>query len=137
MRDFMDRTSVGPKELEPVRKQNVGRVVGSSAMKLYDNNLIVMPRDLADGGTPIIFNNACVSWHRLASTLMFANARAYIGTLIEVTPFEAWEIAVEISRQALGQALSRCCLGGAARCLWVGKPAAIRGERCLSAILAS
>lgn len=50
-------------------------------MMMADGNYIVMPRSLADEGTPIIINNACLSWHRLAGTFTFANARAYIGTL--------------------------------------------------------
>jgi hypothetical protein len=96
MLDFNERIRPGPNELQPVKKENIGRVVGSSAMKMSDSNLIVMPRPLAGGGTPIIFNNACVSWHRLAGNFTFANARAYVGTLFDVSPTEASEIAVKI-----------------------------------------
>jgi hypothetical protein len=84
MLDFNERIKPGPNELKPVKRENVARVVGSSAMKMADSNLIVMPRPLANRGTPIVINNACVSWHSLAETFAWANARAYVGTLFEV-----------------------------------------------------
>jgi hypothetical protein len=65
-------------------------------MMMADGNYIVMPRSLADEGTPIIINNACLSWHRLAGTFMFANARAYVGTLFPITPSEAAAVVVRI-----------------------------------------
>lgn len=76
-------------ELEPVSKVRIPRVVGSSALKMADNNLIVLPKPLADEGTPIIINNACSSWHRLAGNMIYGNARAYLGTLHPVQPVEA------------------------------------------------
>jgi hypothetical protein len=94
--DFVERIKPGPNELKPVKKENIGRVVGSSAMKMSDSNLILMPRPLANGGSLIVVNNACVSWHGLAGNFTFANARAYVGTLFEVSPTEAGEIAVKI-----------------------------------------
>ncbi|CDZ30510.1 Hypothetical protein, partial CDS, partial [Neorhizobium galegae bv. officinalis] len=45
-------------------------------------------------GNPIIVNNACVSWHQLASRFMYAGASTYIGTLAEVLPWEAEEVIV-------------------------------------------
>jgi hypothetical protein len=96
MWDFVNLTRAGPNELQPVRKETVSRVVGSSAMMMADGNYIVMPRSLADEGTPIIINNACLSWHRLASTFTFANARAYVGTLFPITPSEAAAVVVRV-----------------------------------------
>ena len=96
MLDFNERIKPGPNELKPVKRENIPRVVGSSAMKMSDSNLIVMPRPLANGGTPIVVNNACVSWHSLAETFTWANARAYVGTLFEVGTTEASEVAVKI-----------------------------------------
>jgi hypothetical protein len=89
IRDFMDRDH--SKTIEPVEKDTVPRVIGSAAMAMADNNLIVMPRSLAVEGTPIIINNACVSWHELASRFMFAGARAYVGTLVDVNSIVAQE----------------------------------------------
>jgi hypothetical protein len=94
MWDFMNLARSGPNELKPVKKETVSRVVGSSAMMMADGNYIVMPRSLADEGTPIIINNACLSWHRLAETFTFANARAYVGTLFPITPSEAAAVVV-------------------------------------------
>ena len=38
MLDFMEKTKCGKSEPEPVRKETVERVVGSSAMKMADDN---------------------------------------------------------------------------------------------------
>lgn len=75
--------------LEPVKREKIDRVVGSAALKMFDHNLIIMPKPLADHGTPIVINNACASWHRLAPSMVYGNARAYIGTLHPVTSLEA------------------------------------------------
>jgi hypothetical protein len=96
MWDFMNLIRSGPNELKPVKRETVPRVVGSSAMMMADGNYIVMPRSLADEGTPIIINNACLSWHQLAGTFMFANARAYVGTLFPITPSEAAAVVVRM-----------------------------------------
>jgi hypothetical protein len=96
MWDFMNLIKSGPNELQPVKKESVSRVVGSSAMMMADGNYIVMPRSLADEGTPIIINNACLSWHRLAATFTFVNARAYVGTLFPITPSEAAAVVVRV-----------------------------------------
>lgn len=91
--------------IEPVEKQNIPRVIGSAAMAMADNNMIVMPRSLAAEGSPIIINNACVSWHDLASRLTFTNARAYIGTLFPVSDLEAEAIVVRLLDQEFGKYL--------------------------------
>ena len=92
--DFMDRTRE-PK-LEPVKKDPVERVYGSAALAMHDGNLILLPLPLADEGAPIVINNACVSWHRLAQNFTFGNARAYVGTLFPVSPFEAHDVVVKL-----------------------------------------
>lgn len=80
----------------PVKRERVQRVQWSSALKMYDDNLLLSPRPLADNGSPIVINNACASWHRLAATFSFCNARVYIGTLFSVSNAEAQEVAVKI-----------------------------------------
>ncbi len=72
--DYVERTR--DKELEPVHKETIGRVLGSAAMAMADNNYLPMPRALACEGSPIIINNACVSWHELAGRFLFSDARA-------------------------------------------------------------
>jgi hypothetical protein len=63
---------------------------------MYDHNYIAVPRPLANGGTPIIINNACGSWHRLAETFTFGNARAYIGTLFPISTSEVHEVIARL-----------------------------------------
>ena len=75
--------------LEPTTKEEVSRVPGSMALRMADGNYIALPQSLASSGVPIVINNACASWHRLAGTFVFANARAYIGTLFSVLNPEA------------------------------------------------
>ncbi|WJS04203.1 hypothetical protein [Roseibium aggregatum] len=81
------------KDLEPVARENIPRVLGSAALKMADDNYIAMPRELAASGSPVIFNNACASWHQLSGRFMFAGSRAYIGTLFPVTGAEAAQVA--------------------------------------------
>lgn len=102
IRDFMDRKD----ELKPVHKDTIRRVIGSAAMAMADNNYLALPHSLANEGSPIIINNACVSWHELASRFTFANARAYIGTLYEVSDMEAEEIVVRLLDKFYGKALA-------------------------------
>jgi hypothetical protein len=100
MRDFVRLTRHRESgRLEPTLKDSVGRVVGSAAMRMYDNNFIAMPRSLANQNTPIVVNNACVSWHRLALNFVFGGARAYVGTLFPISTTEAEEVLL----RALGK----------------------------------
>jgi hypothetical protein len=101
----------GPSKLEPVRKETVERVVGSSAMLMSDSNLIFAQHSMADMGTPIIVNNACASWHRLANDMTFAGARAYIGTLFPVTPIEASEVVTRLLDAHWGEPLAHALWG--------------------------
>ncbi len=93
--DYLERTKND--ELQPTKKETVERVVGSSALAMYGgSNLIILPRPLAADGTPIVINNACVSWHMLAGSFTFSNARAYIGTLRDVMAGEAHDVIVRL-----------------------------------------
>ena len=96
MHDFNRKLDEGPSKFLPVKKENVGRVVGSSAMMMSDSNLLFAQHTIANMGTPIIINNACLSWHRLAANMIFAGARAYIGTLFPVLSSEAAEVATRL-----------------------------------------
>jgi hypothetical protein len=88
--DFMEFKK--DKDFKPVARENIGRVLGSAAMRMNDGNYLPLPRSLANEQAPIIINNACVSWHELAGRFMFANARAYVGTLVDVNTMVAREI---------------------------------------------
>jgi hypothetical protein len=89
----------------PKNQITIERVVGSAALKMSDNNYIAEPRSLACDGTPIIINNACTSWHRLAETFTFANARAYVGTLFPVLSIEADELMAWLLGKYFGRPL--------------------------------
>ena len=104
IRDFFERLKA-KSEFEPVRKQTVDRVAGSAALKMFDGNFLAVPRSLANNGTPVVLNNACTSWHRLASNFMFGDARAYIGTLIPVSDVEAEEVASRLLDRHFGSPL--------------------------------
>ncbi len=104
--DFMERTrNTDDPKLEPIIKDTVPRVVGSAAMRMHDNNFIALPRSLASDSTPIVINNACVSWHRLASNFMFGGARAYVGTLFPISTTEAEEVLLRSLRKHYGKML--------------------------------
>ena len=94
--DYLEMTRSRTAPLKPVKKETVPRVVGSSALKMHDHNLIVLPRALADERTPIIINNACASWHWLASNFFVGGARAYVGTLFPITTSEAQEVIIRL-----------------------------------------
>lgn len=103
IRDWTER--VRDKAFEPVRKEHLDRVLGSAVLAMADNNYLPMPRALACEGSPIIFNNACVSWHELAGRFMFTGARAYMGTLYPVSDIEAEAVAVAMLGKHFGKML--------------------------------
>lgn len=88
--DFMELKK--KREFKPTKRETIDRVLGSAVMRMHDNNYLPMHRSLADKETPILINNACVSWHELAGRYMFAGARAYVGTLVEVNSMVAQEV---------------------------------------------
>ncbi|WP_093760377.1 hypothetical protein [Tardiphaga sp. OK245] len=104
--DFMEKVrSDADDVLEPTLKDTVSRVVGSAALKMSDGNFIALPRSLANEGTPIIINNACVSWHRLASNFMFGGARGYVGTLFPISTTEAEDVLLRALKKHHGKML--------------------------------
>ena len=74
-------------------------------MKMHDNNFIALPQSLANESTPIVINNACVSWHRLASNFMFGGARGYVGTVFPISTTEAEDVLLRALRKHHGKAL--------------------------------
>jgi hypothetical protein len=104
--DFNKRLNEGPTKFKPVATTRVDRVVGSAAMMMSDSNLLFAQHTIADMGTPVIVNNACLSWHRLAGNMMYAGARAYIGTLFPVLSSEAAEIVTKLLDEHWGEPLA-------------------------------
>ena len=100
IKDFTERSRPNdPDELEPTVKDLVDRVVGSAVLKVHDGNFIALPRSVAGEGNPIVINNACVSWRRLATNFMFGGARGYVGTLFPISTTEAESVLL----RALGK----------------------------------
>jgi hypothetical protein len=104
--DFLERTKSGDElDLKPAKKENIPRVMGSAALAMHDHNYISTIRSLAAEGTPIIINNACSSWHTLAANYTFNNARAYIGTLFQISTTEAHDVVVKLLGKHFGKPL--------------------------------
>ena len=104
--DFLNRLDQSYNDFEPVKKETVSRVAGSSAMMMSDSNLLFAQHTMADTGTPIIINNACLSWHRLAGNMMFAGARGYVGTLFPILSSEAAEVVTKVLDEYWGRPLA-------------------------------
>lgn len=90
IKDFTDQR----KNLTPIRRETIPRVLDSAALKMFDHNYLPMPRSLAAKELPVIINNACASWRELAERFTFANARAYIGTLFPIATSEAHDVVI-------------------------------------------
>jgi hypothetical protein len=106
MHDFNARLNEGPSKFNPIEKETVDRVVGSSAMMMSDSNLLFAQHSMANIGTPIVINNACLSWHRLAANMMYAGARAYVGTLFPILSSEAAEVVTNVLDAYWGKPLA-------------------------------
>jgi hypothetical protein len=72
---------------------------------MSDSNLLFAQHSMANMGTPIVINNACLSWHRLAANMMYAGARAYVGTLFPVLSSEASEVVTKVLEAHWGKPL--------------------------------
>jgi hypothetical protein len=126
--DYINRTGEHG-DLKPTRKENIDRVTWSAALKMFDHNYIAIPRPLANGRTPIVINNACGSWHRLAETFTFGNARAYIGTLFPISTSEVDEVIGRLLQKEFHKPLATA-LWAAQRKVYKGtnrRPYAITG----------
>ena len=106
MHDFNERLNEGPRKFNPTKKETVDRVVGFSAMMMSDSNLLFAQHTMANMGTPIVINNACLSWHRLAANMMYAGARAYVGTLFPILSAEAAEVVTKMLDAYWGKLLA-------------------------------
>ena len=93
-------------DIEPARREPVERVRASMALRMADGNYIALPYALASNGSPIVLNNACGSWHRLAETFMGSGARCYVGTLFSVVAAEAEEVVGRLFGRYLGMELA-------------------------------
>jgi hypothetical protein len=83
----------------------IQHVVGAPALKMYDQNFMPLAQPIADHGTPIVIDNACGPWRRLAEIFMAADARVYIGALLPVTTVEAQGVVAKLLGRYFGQSL--------------------------------
>lgn len=75
-----------------VASEEISRVMGSMGLQMSDRVWVPALHGFPPRCAPLVFNNACASWHRLSAMFMFAGARAYIGTLFSVWESEAHEM---------------------------------------------
>jgi hypothetical protein len=94
IRDYVKM--IGDDALEPVRRERVERVHSSMALRMADGNYIPIPEAFGSRSSPIIINNACATWHRLAGDFMFAGARCYLGTLFSILDVEAQDVLAQL-----------------------------------------
>lgn len=92
-------------KLEPTSKVPINRVHRSAVLQMFDNNYLPIPRSIAGHRNPVILNNACASWHRLAETFMLGGARAYVGTLYPVTAYDAEPVTTKLFGKHFGKPL--------------------------------
>jgi hypothetical protein len=90
-----------------VAEEKIDRVIGSMGLRMYNDQVwLPMLHGFPPRCSPLIFNNACSSWHELSSRFIFAGARAYIGTLFPVNEMEAQAIGAALFQRHLGAEFS-------------------------------
>lgn len=92
IKDYSDRRR--DPDFQPISKELIPRVSESVALKMFDYNYLAMPRSLAGHQLPVVVNNACASWRELADRFIFANARAYVGTLFPIATTDAHDVII-------------------------------------------
>jgi len=96
-----------------LRQAKIKHVPHSTAIILKQGALFLNMLQTIDARvSPIIFNNGCVSFYDAATSLTFAGARSYVGTLAPVETREAKGVAQSIFRdigraESLAMALAR------------------------------
>jgi hypothetical protein len=88
-----------------VCKEQIPRVAGSMAMKLYDGIWLFASHGFAPASAPLFVNNSCWSWHEMSQRATFAGARGYLGSLFPITDAEAQEVGEALFGRYIGQQL--------------------------------
>lgn len=93
-----------PEKWSIISREPIAHVAHATAIKVRGGCVILSMINVLDVSvSPIIFNNACVSYYDAAQTLTFAGARAYVGTLTPVSTTAAQELAELLFRSQLTQ----------------------------------
>ena len=88
--DYSALKQKNAKQLILVNSEDINRVYGAMALRMYDGDLITgILHSIAEASTPIIINNSCSSWKEMARSFTFGGAISYIGTLFPITDIEA------------------------------------------------
>ena len=103
-----------------VASEDIPRVIGSMGLRMHDRVWMPALHGFAPGCTPIVFNNACSSWHRLSATFMFAGARAYVGALFPVIESEAQEVGTSFFQKEINTSFSKA--------LWTSQNRTYQGQ---------
>ncbi len=106
LQDYVEIKQKDIESLKIIDTKELKRVKGCMALKMVDDIYLPSPHAIADINSPIIINNACSSWHELSKRLIFAGARAYIGTMFPITGIEAKEIGRRLFASHLEEPLA-------------------------------
>jgi len=93
---FQDFLKIPRERLEIVSVSDVDYVKHCNAIKLSDDWCPLGFHSIASGNSPIIFNNACVSFFDCCTSMIYGGARSYIGTLAPVDTDIAKTIAEKL-----------------------------------------
>ncbi len=74
-------------------KRDVTIVKRAVVLEMKDGSFIPMMHNLAGHESPLIFNNACITFNEFSERFIFAGAVAYIGTLVSISNKYAIEFA--------------------------------------------
>src|SRR5215475_208223 len=104
--DVVARAALGSLDrLEPTTSEPISPITGTTMLRMYDQNYVLLPRSMADHGTPIVIDNASASWHRFAPTYMASDARGHIGPVIPVAAIDAQGVVAKLLGTLFGQTL--------------------------------
>lgn len=106
VQDYFEIKQKDIESLKIIDTKELKRVKGCMVLKMVDDVYLPSPHAIADINSPIIINNACSSWHELSKRLIFAGARAYIGTMFPITEIEAKEIGRRLFASHLQEPLA-------------------------------
>lgn len=89
--NFMNNTDRSKWKI--ISRRDVPVVKRAVVLEMKDGNFIPMMHNLAGHESPLVFNNACITFNEFSERFIFAGAVAYIGTLVNISTKYAIEFA--------------------------------------------
>jgi hypothetical protein len=86
-----------PDERQYLSITDCDKIRHSSALGMSDGNYFPMPQVVGSYHYPLVFNNACSSWHTLATNFGCGHTSIYIGTSINILDSIAFDVATKFS----------------------------------------